>query len=448
MNDRSVGIGTEAFVRYGFGEYFSPGILVSYEVLKGGQFPLSPQFPTDYLRLNAFSLAAVGWLYLAPGNVFSPYLYAGAGIDFYSRRDGLGRLFPNDELGESSSIFIPVGIGFTASISKNTSISFDVGYRSFDQQTDNVASGAADGFVTTKLGVIFSLGSNEDDDDDGDGLRNGKEKDLGLDPLNLDTDVDGSKDGDEVFKYKTNPLKADTDGDGLTDGDEIWRFRTNPNLADTDKDGLNDADEVSIYNTDPLNSDSDNDGLADGEEIRKHHTNPLKPDTDSDGLTDANEILRYKTDPLNPDTDSGGVNDGVEVKRGTNPRTREDDNAADSASAGKGVFSSLTEGIRFEENSARITPKSEASLVRLFGELSKTSSVNIEIRGYTDDRGGRAKNYELSAKRASAVKEWLRVRGIAQSRMTARGYGPENPIAPNTTEEGRQRNRRIEIIIK
>lgn len=450
MNDRHVGFGGEAVVRYGLDKYFSPGIVANLEILKAGQVPLQPPlFPVDYLKVTAISFAAMGWLYLAPGNNFSPYVYAGAGITFYSRKDGGGALFPNDQFGKSSSPYIPFGVGFETFVSKNSAVSFDLGYRGLNEHTENVASGSADRFLTMKLGVILFFGSNEEDDDDGDGLSNGREAALDLDPLNPDTDGDGLTDGEEIFKYKTDPTKIDTDGDGLNDGDEIWRFRTDPLRADTDKDGLSDGDEVSIHNTDPLKADTDKDGLSDGEEILTYHTDPLKPDTDDDGLTDASELYGYKTDPLNPDTDGGGVYDGAEVNRGTNPLRRADDKVkTDSRSAVTPDFSLPARGIRFEQNAAVFIPASESFLAELSEMLSKNPELQIEIGGYTDDRGSSEQNYQLSMDRASAVKQWLVNRGIAETRMIVKGYGSENPIASNRTQKGREQNRRIEIVIK
>lgn len=81
-------------------------------------------------------------------------------------------------------------------------------------------------------------------DSDKDGLDDVREKEIGTDPRNLDTDGDGLSDGDEVIIYKTDPLKADTDGDGLSDGDEVLIWRTNPLNADTDGDSYPDGTEV------------------------------------------------------------------------------------------------------------------------------------------------------------------------------------------------------------
>lgn len=81
-------------------------------------------------------------------------------------------------------------------------------------------------------------------DSDKDGLDDVREKQIGTDPRNPDTDGDGLSDGDEVIVYKTSPLIADTDGDGLSDGDEALIWRTNPLNPDTDGDGYPDGTEV------------------------------------------------------------------------------------------------------------------------------------------------------------------------------------------------------------
>ncbi len=163
-------------------------------------------------------------------------------------------------------------------------------------------------------------GDDVNGDPDADGLTNERERVIGTDPLNRDTDGDGIDDGTETFgETGTNPLDPDTDGDRLCDG---------PNPVndlciggeDMNADGIRDEDE-----TDPTDEDTDNGSVDDGTEVIENATDPLDPtddlppgiDPDGDGIStdDENEI---GTDPRDPDTDDDGLLDGVEVN-GDNP---------------------------------------------------------------------------------------------------------------------------------
>jgi hypothetical protein len=119
------------------------------------------------------------------------------------------------------------------------------------------------------------------------GLEDGKEIELGTDPLVADTDHDGLADGKEV-ELGTDPLEADTDSDGLNDGEEVNRHGTDPLKADTDDDGLSDSREIKL-GTNPVSSDTDNDRLSDEREVELG-TDPLKADTDGDYWRDSVDI--------------------------------------------------------------------------------------------------------------------------------------------------------------
>jgi len=79
--------------------------------------------------------------------------------------------------------------------------------------------------------------------------------------------------------------------------------------------------------------------------------------------------------------------------------------------------------------------------------LLQRNDLRIRIEGHTDNVGSPEQNRELSRKRAQAVKDYLVHKGIAPSRLTVEGVGPDKPIAPNTIAEGRAANRRVEFII-
>jgi outer membrane protein OmpA-like peptidoglycan-associated protein len=293
-------------------------------------------------------------------------------------------------------------------------------------------------------------------DTDGDGLSDGDEvKKHHTDPLKADTDGDGLSDGDEVLKYKTDPLKVDTDGDGLSDGDEVMKYKTDPLKADTDGDGLSDGDEVNKYHTDPLKANTDGDGLSDGDEISLFKTDPLKRDTDGDGLSDGDEVLNYKTDPLKVDTDGDGIGDGIEVLSKTNPLDPKDPPKeavkpveipkaeALNTEVGKPI---VLEGVLFKVGSARVSTSSDSILARAWKTFLENPTIEVEIRGYTDNTGDAKKNLHLSQSRADAVKSWLVIRGVPSARIESNGYGSADPVASNATSEGRAQNRRIEFI--
>ena len=126
-----------------------------------------------------------------------------------------------------------------------------------------------------------------------------------------DTDSDGLFDVIE-YKFGTDVEKSDTDGDGLSDYFEMLVSFTDPLNDDTDKNGTKDGDE-----------DFDQDTLSNLNEF-KYETNPYIADSDEDGLTDAEEINTYKTNPKEKDTDSDKVSDGKEIEIGSHPLVAEE----------------------------------------------------------------------------------------------------------------------------
>lgn len=104
--------------------------------------------------------------------------------------------------------------------------------------------------------------------------------------------------------------------------------------------------------------------------------------------------------------------------------------------------------IFFDHGKATLRAESNAELDRLVKLMQDVPSLKIEISGHTDNTGSASINEVLSQQRADAVITYLKSKGIAAARLTAKGYGSSLPIAPNTTDEGRQQNRRTEFEIK
>jgi outer membrane protein OmpA-like peptidoglycan-associated protein len=101
--------------------------------------------------------------------------------------------------------------------------------------------------------------------------------------------------------------------------------------------------------------------------------------------------------------------------------------------------------IFFETGSASLLPASGPELNKLLWTLRNNTEMKIEIRGHTDDVGEERSNQVLSEARAKAVYDYLIGRGIESSRLTYKGFGETQPVADNTTPEGRKQNRRTEF---
>ena len=79
--------------------------------------------------------------------------------------------------------------------------------------------------------------------------------------------------------------------------------------------------------------------------------------------------------------------------------------------------------------------------------LKKSSTIEVEIQGHTDNVGKDASNQTLSENRAAAVMEYLAQHGADKKRIKSKGYGKKKPITTNDTDDGRQKNRRVEFVI-
>ena len=464
----SQGLKTSYLAR-GFGRY---GVIDDLRMELGfgyGSFA-GLDFDRDYYRTQLVPFDLLFLYNFMQSDSWSPYLYFGTGVLYYHVTNLPASVSHKSVKDHGYTSVYPVGLGTEINLADKIDLDLSIGANY--SLTDNLnyfrEGNPMDAYYTAGVGILFDI-STDGDDPDHDGLTNKEEKELGTDPnnpdtdgdglndgdevhtyrtnaLKTDTDGDGLKDGEEVLQYKTDPLKADTDGDGLNDGLEVTKHKTDPIKADTDGDGLDDGDEVFKYKTDPLNMDTDGDGLKDGEEVLKYKTNPLKADTDDDGLSDGDEVMKYKTDPLKADTDGGTVYDGKEIANGTNPLDPSDDVPKAKEVLKVEVGKSITlEGIVFKTGSAEINPVSEEILTKAFNTLEQNPEIEVEIQGHTDNVGKHTMNMKLSQRRADAVKAYLVKNRIAESRISTKGYGSDKPIAPNTTAEGKQKNRRIEF---
>lgn len=103
-------------------------------------------------------------------------------------------------------------------------------------------------------------------------------------------------------------------------------------------------------------------------------------------------------------------------------------------------------GINFETGKATITDDSAKALGEVAKLLTENADLKLRVEGHTDNVGKSKDNLALSKKRAEAVKEWLSKNGVEAGRLTTEGFGDKKPVADNSTEEGRAKNRRVELV--
>jgi OmpA-OmpF porin, OOP family len=107
----------------------------------------------------------------------------------------------------------------------------------------------------------------------------------------------------------------------------------------------------------------------------------------------------------------------------------------------------ISHGIHFDTDSDRLQTDSAAVLKAVAAGLQKNPNLKLEIDGYTDSVGDAKHNHDLSERRAAAVRQVLVAQfGVDASRLTAKGFGPDQPIGSNDTPEGRAENRRVEFV--
>ncbi len=118
----------------------------------------------------------------------------------------------------------------------------------------------------------------------------------------------------------------------------------------------------------------------------------------------------------------------------------------------KGLVITFVSEVLFDSGKAKLRKDSYAKLDKVAGVLNTTvSDLNVGIEGHTDNqpikKSGWKSNWELSTARALSVLHYLSDKSVSEPRLAAIGYGEYKPVASNDTKEGRQKNRRVEIVI-
>jgi outer membrane protein OmpA-like peptidoglycan-associated protein len=123
--------------------------------------------------------------------------------------------------------------------------------------------------------------------------------------------------------------------------------------------------------------------------------------------------------------------------------------------SGRSLSMNLSGDVLFDYDKAALKPAAEEALKKVAVVLSQFPESMVTIEGYTDSKGGKSVNLPLSHERATSVKDWLVKNGnVKAGSITAKGFGEENPVAPNTNPDGsdnpagRALNRRVSIIVE
>ncbi len=303
---------------------------------------------------------------------------------------------------------------------KLDNVGFSDSYRYYGRSYGVNAVDANTGLVEAFLGMTLFLGS-ADRDHDGiadhvDLCPNDPEDFDGFEDEDGCPDTDNDKDG--IVDVRDKCPNQPEDIDGYEDADGC------PDL-DNDKDGIPDLRDKCPDDPEDFDNYQDEDGCPD-------------PDNDNDGVLDAYDQC--------PDTPDGTEVDakGCPVARAAAPAPVAA--PAPSVPAPQEIKQDLVlKGVTFVTGSASLKPESQGTLREVSRSLLAYPDVKVEIRGYTDNVGSADTNRNLSQRRALAVRDFLIQMGVMPSRLTAVGYGPDNPIASNDTPAGRAENRRVEL---
>ena len=114
---------------------------------------------------------------------------------------------------------------------------------------------------------------------------------------------------------------------------------------------------------------------------------------------------------------------------------------------GEGIKITFASGILFGTNSSNLTPEASGNIDQLATTLKKYGDTSVVVEGHTDNSGSDAINQPLSDRRAQAVSNEIQGQGVDAARITAKGYGSTQPVADNTSADGKAKNRRVEVAI-
>ncbi|MCF7802812.1 MAG: OmpA family protein [Candidatus Marinimicrobia bacterium] len=384
--------------------------------------------------------------FLSPGQPVNPYAILGSGVIVWEARNT-----STDQIVSGTNGNLTFNIGFGSEFFFNDEMSFDLSFRyhqMVNQTKDMTGLGDVNtGNIEARTGINWYFGGKA-----------------------ADADNDGVPDDKDLCPQKPEDQDGFEDNDGCPD-------------LDNDKDGIpdsndecpNQAEDVDEYQDQDGCPDPDNDGDGipdtkdqcpnDPEDIDGFEDQDGCPDLDNDGdsipdsvdncIGQAEDMDGYQDEDGCPDLDNDG--DGIPDTRDQCPDKPETDNGYEDEDGCPDEKPDQTlnirkekpvilDGVHFEFDSARLKPNSATILDYVAETLQNHPDMEVRISGHTDNIGSDSYNKWLSERRAVSVKQYLVEQGIKRARIETVGYGEERPIADNSSPDGREKNRRIEII--
>lgn len=260
---------------------------------------------------------------------------------------------------------------------------------------------------------------------------------------------------------------TDTDGDGVYDHEDACPEEAGLEIfngcPDSDGDGIQDSKDdcpntagLAEFNGCP---DTDGDGVVDKDD-KCPEVAGLKelagcPDTDGDGVSDADDKCPNEVGPAAnngcpwPDTDGDGVLDKDD--KCPNEAGTVANNGCPEIEPTEEVMETLNEysrSILFNSGRATFQKQTDQVLQSMVAIFKEYPEASFSLEGHTDSDGSKSMNQALSERRANAVRDYLIANGISSERLSAAGFGEDNPIASNSTSAGKKENRRVEVKLK
>lgn len=388
---------------------------LSFSAVRGEGYTFDNHQKSDKFLLKKLSLLNLNAKYHFfdyDETIWRPFVFAGFGYLAYDDN--------NSDKASQKVQYPDLGFGLSINLGPIVSLTFDETFLFIDYDGAKTSNKDNEMYLQHAVGVSFNIGQMKDSDKDGISDK--------YDDCPLDFGVE---------KFNGCP---DSDGDGVKDSEDNCPQESGVialgGCPDSDSDGVPNKNDKcpNIKGSKSLSGcpDSDFDGIADIDDDcpNEKGSKTLKgcPDSDKDGIIDKLDLC--------PKVKGTKANKGCP----------EEEKKKEVVKAGEPKVSLYT--VYFESANADISNDSKKVLNTIVKLFKSDSNYKLSIEGHTDAEGNDKLNIALSKERAKIVKQYLVKKGIAKSRLSTNGYGEQKPIADNKTEEGKAKNRRVELYIK